>query len=383
METRLTTGTTSCRSKLAFAALCWLLVGGSLLAEGSDKPKIGFGKNFYLESGDGNYRMDFFGYGQVRYTNLDRDGDDDTSEFTVQRARAGIKGHAISKKLKYRLYLNVYSGSGSGTDLFDYWLEYSPDSNFSFRAGQWKVPYANSWNVSDAALQFVDRSAVDANFRLDRDFGIAARGKAAAGKLSYDVGVFNGEGRNKRQDGDGHLFVGRLTLEPLGKFPTSESDLGKSESPRLKLSIGAASNEEVASHTRSNLRNRLVALGPSDVSSQSAYAGFMYKGFAAHAEMHEREIDPLLSGLPSEDASGYYAQAGYYFEPGELAVRVESFDPDDSVGGNDRDEVGIGFNWFFEGNDHMFAADLFEITTESGALEIEDTRIRLQWQAKF
>ena len=366
--------------------LCLAAAVNPALAEAtseSSKPALGFNKNFYLESGDGSFRMDFFGYGQVRYTNLSRDEGDDTSEFTVQRARAGIKGHAFDKKLKYRLYLNVYSGSGSGTDLFDYWVQYSPGSDFGVRAGQWKVPYANSWNVSGSSQQFVDRSTVDANFRLDRDIGAGVSGKAADGKFSYDLGVFNGEGRNKRQDGDGHLFVGRAVLEPLGKFPKTETDLDKSETPRVKISVAVASNQELASHSRSNLRGRLTELGPSDVASENAYLGFVYRGFAAHAELHQREIDPLAAGLVSEDASGYYLQAGYFFDPGEIAVRVESFDPDDATNADSRDEIGVGFSWFLEGDEHKLSADLFTITTETAAGELEDTRFRLQWQLKF
>lgn len=318
---------------LLLGILCFAAAEKPALAEATSepsKPTLGFNKNFYLESGDGGFRMGLFGYGQVRYTNLSRDEGDDTSEFTVQRARAGIKGHAFDKKLKYRLYLNVYSGSGSGTDLFDYWVQYSPSSDFGIRAGQWKVPYANSWNVSGSSQQFVDRSAVDTNFRL-----------------------------------------GRAVLEPLGKFPKTETDLGKSEKPRVKISIAVASNDELTSHSRSNLRRRLTKLGPSDVASENAYLGFVYQGFAAHAEFHQREIDPLAAGLASEGASGSYVQAGYFF------------DPNDDANADSRDEIGVGFSWFLEGDEHKLSADLFTITTETGADELEDTRSRLQWQLKF
>lgn len=357
------------------------------LAKEQDVVSSHKGRSFSWATPDGRFRTELYGYGQVRYTFDDRDQGNNRSNFSVQRARLGLRGNAFLKDLKYQLFLNVYSGDQNAVSLFDWFADYTPLPELGFRVGQSKVPYAVQWNISAANLQFVERTTVDANFRLDRDTGVTLHGRLFD-MLSYDLGVYNGEGTNKNNPDDKHLYVARLTLEPLGRYPMAESDLARSKSPLLLLSAAFAYNNDVASHTRPNLNGRLTetALGRSDVTGWNGFAGLKWMGASAQAEYHRRKIDPEDSTKDHETAVGFYAQAGYLVWKNtlEVAGRYEYFDPNDDLGDNLRQEYGGAVNWFFAGHRNKVQADFFRINTQSQTEDsTNDNRLRVQYQLAF
>ncbi|GAB4278301.1 MAG: hypothetical protein Kow0092_34090 [Deferrisomatales bacterium] len=337
-------------------------------------------------SRDGRFSGRLYGYGQVRYTFEDRKQADDLSRFSVQRVRLGLAGHALGNNLTYKVYLNVYSGNETSTDLFDFYADYAFAPSLAVRAGAYKVPYGIQWNVSASRLQFVERTGVDANFRFDRDTGITVHGTLGAG-LAYDAGVFNGEGRNRNNVDDGHLYVGRLLWAPFGgRVFAGQSSLTRPSRPQLFLSASAAYDDDVSSHTRSNLDGRLEALGTSDVASVAAFVGLRYRGFSLGAEGHRRRIDPLDEGAANETAVGYYVQGGalVWRDMVEVAGRYETFDPDDDRGDDRTRAYGVALNLFFAGHRSKLQTDLFHTATEAGpgSTDTED-RVRVQYQIAF
>ncbi|MFU8856411.1 MAG: porin [Deferrisomatales bacterium] len=355
------------------------------LAKEQDVVSAHRGRSFSWATPDGAFRAELYGYGQVRYTFDDRDQGDNRSNFSVQRMRLGLRGNAFIKDLKYQLLLNVYSGDENRVSLFDWFADYTPLPELGLKAGHYKVPYAVQWNISAANLQFVERTTVDANFRFDRDTGVTVHGTFFS-MLSYDVGVYNGEGTNKNNPDDGHLYVARLTLEPLGRYALAESDIARSKSPIVLLSAAFAQNNDVASHTRGNLNGRLTALGPSDVTSWNGFAGLKWMGASAQAEYHRRKIDPEDSTLDDETAVGFYAQGGYLVWKNKLEVagRYEYFDPNDDLADNLRQEYGGAVSWFFAGHRNKLQADFFRINTQSRTADsANDNRLRVQYQLAF
>ena len=343
--------------------------------------------SFSWMTADERFRLELYGYGQVRYTFDDKDDKVNNSNFSVQRARLGARGYAFTKDLKYQLFLNIYSGDQQDVQLFDYFLDYTPFPEFGVMAGQYKVPYAVQWNISAASLQFVERTTVDGNFRFDRDTGVNVHGKLFS-MLSYDVGVYNGEGTNKNNPNDKHLWVGRLMLEPLGKYPFHESDNGISKKPLLLLVAGAGFDDDVASHTRSNLNGRLAstALGKSDVMQYDGFLGFKWMGASVHSEYYWRKIDPTNDAKKEETAIGFYAQGGYFLwqDKVEAAVRYEFFDPNDDVSENLRQEYGVGLNYFFAAHRNKVQADFFRVNTQQGNTDsTDDNRFRVQYTLAF
>ncbi len=344
------------------------------------------GRGLAYQSRDGRFAGTLYGYGQVRYTFRDQEGARDSSSFTVQRARVGLRGHAFRKDVRYKVYLNVYSGNEKGTDLFDYYVDYMPTRAFGVRAGAYKVPYGVQWTTSASNLQFVERTTVDSNFRFDRDTGVTLHGALFAGTLGYELGIFNGEGRNRNNPDDGHLFVGRLSWEPLGAFPAAESDHRRSPELRVRLVAGAAYNNNVSSHTRKNLNGRLSALGRSDVLSYNTFVGLTYRGTSLRTEYHRRRIDPKDNTQRPEAAVGFYVQAGYFVwnDVVEVAARYEYFDPDEARADDLRQEYGTALNVFFAGNRLKLQSDYFRVSQQSQTGDTAtENRFRVQIQLAF
>lgn len=340
------------------------------------------GRSFSWATTDGNYSAQLYGYGQVRFTMEDKDSGDDRGNFSVQRARLGLRGNALSKDLKYQLFLNVYSGNEKDVSLFDWFADYTPWKEFGIKGGQYKVPYAMQWNISAAGQQFVDRTTVDGNFRFDRDTGVSLHG-TLFGMFSYDAGVFNGEGTNKNNPDDHFLWVGRLSAQPLGKYPNHESDNEISPKPVMLVSVAGAFDDDVSSHTRPNLNSRLNALGTSDVTSWNGFAGVKWMGASLQVEGHRREIEPKDPAQNDETALGYYVQGGYFVwkDKVEVAARYEYFDPDDDKGGDKEKQYGLGANYFFAAHKNKIQADFFRIEKDKG--DVEDNQFRVQYQLSF
>ncbi|MEK7871025.1 MAG: porin, partial [Nitrospirota bacterium] len=218
--------------------------------------ETGYKDNFYLKTMDNKFRLDIYGYGQVRYTYQTNDitAKDDLSNLQVQRVRLGLKGFVMSDKLKYQLLLSAsQSGEFDKVSLLDWFVDYSPVNELGVRVGQFKVPYSTSFTISASELQFVERTQVDSNFRLDRDNGINLSGKVFNSKLTYNLGIYNGEGRNKTNPDNGNLYSGRVIFEPLGKYPYHESDNERSDKPLVMLSAAFATSKDQADSTNTNL----------------------------------------------------------------------------------------------------------------------------------
>ena len=71
-------------------------------------------------------------------------------------------------------------------------------------------------------------------------------------------------------------------------------------------------------------------------------------------------------------------------KPLELALRYAEVDPDTDLTGDERDEITLAFNWFFQGHRNKITLDLSRITdlaAEAGRQE--EKRLRLQWDVSF
>ncbi len=350
--------------------------------------ETGYKNNFYLKTMDNQFRLDIYGYGQVRYTYQSNDitAKDDLSNFQVQRVRLGLKGFVYSDKLKYQLVLSAsQSGEFDKVSLLDWFIDYSPANEFGVRAGQFKVPYSTSFTISASELQFVERTQVDSNFRLDRDNGINLYGKVINSKFTYNLGIYNGEGRNKTNPDNSNLYSGRVIFEPLGKYPYHESDNERSDQPLVMLSAAFAISKDQTDSSNTNLSGRLTALGVSDVTSYNAFVGVKYRGASLHGEYYQRAINPVKNGISDETGDGYYLQAGYFVVPKivEVAARYETFDPNKEKDNDKRNEYGGGINYFFKGHRNKIQADLFKIKDETGKKGDDDTRLRVQYQLSF
>lgn len=90
-------------------------------------------------------------------------------------------------------------------------------------AGVQKMPFSREELCPASRLTMVERSRSNAFFDslgfLGRDIGLIADGELSRLRLSYALGVFNGNrARSLRDDNDAKQFAGRLVFEPTERF---------------------------------------------------------------------------------------------------------------------------------------------------------------------
>ncbi|PWH84997.1 porin [Brumimicrobium oceani] len=271
------------------------------------------------------------------------------SNFLIRRARLKFDGFAYSPKLTYKVELGLsnrdlnhggpeYYGEG-GNLVLDAYLKWNFFKAFSIKAGQFKLPGNRERIVSSANMQFVDRSALNSKFTLDRDIGASLHYDKVLGKqfgLHLTAALSQGEGRNVTMGNlGGYKSSFKLEIMPFGAFAKKGAYIGadiyREQKPKLALAFMFDINGK-AVRSRGN-RGEFLS---TDAIYKDLYTGFIdfmfkYKGFSAMGEYAiRRTADNNRSLVDAEGNSvGAYdfgsainLQAGYLFKSNyEIAAR--------------------------------------------------------------
>ncbi|HPH53370.1 MAG TPA: porin [Bacteroidales bacterium] len=174
-------------------------------------------------------KVDYFklkGYVQGGF-NIDDDGE---NTFYLKRAVLTLSGDVFKKnesRADYQLMVNM-AGSPS---ILEMWVRYSPVREFGMQLGQFKIPLTiENTDYSPTTIEMIEYSLpVEKLVRSGRDItGINTSGRDIGFKvfgslfhrenhsiLSYDLGLFNGNGTNRR-DNDGRKdIIARLIISPI------------------------------------------------------------------------------------------------------------------------------------------------------------------------
>lgn len=248
---------------------------------------------------------------QVRYLH---DGATKNNDIAVQRFR--MKGAGQAWKARYGLELKIdntgRTGASPSAAVENGWIEYSPLTALTTRAGLYDVPFSRDALTSDSKLLFMDRSLIkDAltGFGLaDNGIGGMAYGRPLGGHVEYALGVFN----NDRFDGLGTagrrsgsvMPVGRIAVDLLDPAPPAgyadyrASYVGQGR----RLSIGA--NGAWLQNGRSGAQRFDVYAWGTDLFFN--YGPFTFQG----------EYDWFrLTGNVDRSNRGWFVQGGYLVEP--------------------------------------------------------------------
>ncbi|HWP48022.1 MAG TPA: porin [Candidatus Limnocylindrales bacterium] len=173
------------------------------------------------------------GFVQLQYTTSTVD-DAVSNSFEIRRARIGAIAN-FNDWITGRFELDG-APNKDGTQpgiLRDAFLNVGFEPGFQLKLGQYKKPFSVVQLIADTAyptvergirLQGVGQKALDNLLQAlrynERDIGITVLGsfKDLLGKgtnISYQVGVFNGEGLNKFDINNGKQIVGRVVVTPL------------------------------------------------------------------------------------------------------------------------------------------------------------------------
>jgi phosphate-selective porin OprO/OprP len=203
---------------------------------------VSFWDGIHFRSGDGDFDVTVGGYAAVHYrVFLDRPADNvrtSPDSFFLRQARPEITG-ILYRDFDFKIQWDFPSGSYSTTGaapnsvsgtLQDGWIGWHQFPELSLRLGEFKEPFGQEQTTADRYIDFAERSDID---RLvpGRDIGLELFGVLASGTLTYEAGVFNGQGRAVVDQDEGKEVAGRLRLQPWAT--RGEGDLLK----RFRLGI--------------------------------------------------------------------------------------------------------------------------------------------------
>ena len=214
-------------------------------------PNIEVGKGISFEPKDKKYRMTMrFRMQNMLAFDFDRNFSHTDTEARVKRLRLRFDGYIFSPKLLYSIQLGFTpydSGdlpNGNTNIVRDAMVYYMPNDNLSIGFGQTKIKANRARVNSSSALQFVDRSIVNSQFNLDRDFGFFAEYYKPLVN-DFNIGLKGsitlGEGRNwSESNKGGFAYTGRVELYPIGRFKSlgdvAEGDFEREERPKIHAS---------------------------------------------------------------------------------------------------------------------------------------------------
>jgi len=365
--------------------------GAPAAAEEKGAKDWGYDKGFYFKADQ--FSMSLGARLQFRLTDTDPEGGAETREFRIRRAKFFASGHAYQPWIRYRVQANVVgqdvvnrvtvdedegdgelqddevtSSRSRGFDLEDFYVDFARSGLATVRVGQYKVPFGIQELTSSGSQQFVERSLASDSFAPGRDQGVVLLGSDKSKKFGYDVGFFNGNGRNRSaNDNDDFEYVARVHFDPSGEYRLEESATGHPE--KLLWTVGAGW-----------LLNRTGAAADTDVTSLEGFFALQYKGLSVLADYYTRTTEPPAGS--DTDADGYVAQVGYFFVPKkfEVALRASELDPDTDAAGDTVTERRVALNYFVKAHRLKVQVDFGRLTTESvmGDADTDEARAQLQ-----
>jgi len=270
----------------------------------------------------------------------------DNVDFRVRRLRLRFDGYILNHNLNYYIQLSFsrsdqeWDGQSAPNIIRDAMIYYHFNPKFYIGLGQGKLPGNRQRIISSGQLQFADRSNVNAEFNIDRDFGIMLYYSDNLAGIDYNLkgAISSGEGRNAPPTDAGLAYTARLELLPLGKFTNSgdfsEGDLEFEPKPKISLVAGYSFNDDA----KKRAGQRGTGLYEQR-DLKNFYADFMlkYMGWAWQTEYMQRRVDDPFTYSGEQmvfvyDGQGLSAQLSYCMQNyWELAFRAAKVTPSEKV----------------------------------------------------
>ena len=354
------------------------------------KTKKGTGLTF--QTADRNYKLRMRLRGQFLANYVKPGGGDDYLGFRVRRLRVTWDGNAFARWMKYKVQYDFSRGG----ELKDIKLSFAKNRMFVPVVGQYKVPFNREVLNSSSALQLVGRSIVTDYFEYDRDIGVGAYGLLGDGMVRYELGGFQGEGTNVKNDKNdkGLLWAGRVQAAVIGgKARKVKENFAK----KPTLTVGAAVagiNVEGGSDSNMGIPSEERVFGDDGkVTSVTGDINYRDPRFNLTGEYIGRWANPSAAGMPTVFDYGFRAQGGFFLMPKkiELAGRyaMVKFDKDGSGDfAADLDNVWTytqGLNYYFSGN-HKWKLQLdytYQREKDMAGAKDGESMVRAQVQAYF
>jgi len=180
------------------------------------------GEHFFIQSPDGQFKIQPYGYVQTDYRSYDGDGAPPNS-FTVRRARFGFQGN-YGDHWQYGILTDV--ASSTGATVRDVYLNFKYNDAFQIQGGQFKEPFAQEVVAGVTNIDFVERGLQSLLYpsagSAFRSPGLVIHGDLDGGVVQYWAGIFNGKGYTGVSNTTSvPETVGRLRFYPFRKHKGS------------------------------------------------------------------------------------------------------------------------------------------------------------------
>jgi phosphate-selective porin OprO/OprP len=345
------------------------------------------GKGFTFTSADEKFQLSLGGRMQFRYTFMDNDSGNDTSQFDAKRVRMVLQGYAYSKDLTYKLEIDPRQLAQSKDDstrggLVDAFINYKVMDELQFLVGQTKVKYAYSNIQSDSALMFVDRVPWIGSFAPGYELGAFAYGKFAGGLVDYALSGTNGDGQTNAASTNHNAFAARVGFSPLGAMSNDEPDLAISKKPLFTVGANYYYNNLNAGENTSAYGTAWN--GYNDLQNFGFDAHFKWMGIALQGEALYAQGDNKTTDA-GKRALGWYTQLGYNITPKiGVALRYSQYDKDRAKSGDLQSEQIGAVSYYFDKHNLKVQADVGNIHKQTGAVtRTDDMQYRVQAQLVF
>ncbi|MES2678674.1 MAG: porin [Bacteroidota bacterium] len=318
-------------------------------------------------------------------TASDEDLNPDSWEARVRRCRLSFTGHVVNPKITYYLQLSFSRGDMDWSDadgsklntspnvVRDAVVYYKPSKYLQLGFGQTKLPGNRQRTVSSGALQFYDRSIVNANFTPDRDFGVFLNQNSHLGdkfKIVTRLAVSSGEGRNSISSNSGLAYTGRIEMLPFGSFTDNgdyyEGDLAREEKPKLSIAAAYHYNDRAV---RAGGQLGKDLLGARSFNVYMADFVFKFKGFALSSEYIRRDTEGAPDVLGTDNKTrtiltgdGINTQLSYCTKKmWEVAIRHSLVSPHSDVKKyyNETEQYGVGLSKYLNKHKLKLQANVF------------------------
>ena len=327
------------KTVLCRVGLCCVLALLASAAFGQTKGAIN------VQAANGEVSLTLGGLLQVQFEDGDR-GDSrfpatGEDRFYLRRARLNATG-TFAEQFDFRLEFDLAGSLGSATGLraqmTDGFINWNRYAAANVRVGQFKTPFGFEQLYPDPRLLTMERSLVNDRLTLNRQLGAQLWGDLADKRVSYAVGVFNGNGVNNSNNDNGKfLWAGRLSA-----VPWKGTALGG------PASWGVGGNAFQSEDTALSLPDLGFDSTPTTADRDNIFTGKRH-GFGVDSQLELGRLSIWAEYLRSRfeptnrrpaasfDADGWYVQGGWYLVPQKLQVvlKHETFDPSRQISGGE------------------------------------------------
>jgi len=413
----------------------------------ADGSNMGYNNGFFIQTADGNYKLQINGLVQARYDYTYRHdantqdslhpitgthNQEDTSGFDIRRARLKFSGNIFAPNIIYNFYGDFYGASTGAFTVLEAFVGYNFNDMFKVRIGAQKMPFTRVSADADTQLDLMARPEVFTAMMgndTTRAMGVSLYGEPIKDKMDYEFQVNNGVNSNtlRRPDTtdtgtsnavnlDNRLgFYTRLNYAGSGKLKdfSDQPDL-RSDNREFIWLAGVAGGYESQNDNTSTTAHALpspqstavMAIGNrgapgfttytlnGDVFRMTAdwtakYQGWAFQGAGLFQQINANEgaTEPFKQSLFEH---GYYAQIGYMIIPQklELAGRVQYLLTEGSP--NIGEYYTVGANYYIYGHNAKIQSDVTytpeAVYTDAGENHLQNSHelsFRVQFQVAF